>query len=53
MPHPIYASQSWVCIVNPGEASWNGVQDLLAEAHEFAAHKYANQKARQASSQEG
>src|SRR5258706_1919988 len=25
MPHPIYASQYWVCIVNPGEASWNRV----------------------------
>jgi predicted DNA-binding protein (MmcQ/YjbR family) len=49
MPHPIYASQYWVCIVNHGEASWNSVRDLLAEAHEFAARKYANQQTRQAS----
>jgi hypothetical protein len=21
MPHPIYASQHWVCVVNPGEAT--------------------------------
>jgi hypothetical protein len=53
MPHPIYASQYWVCIVNPGEASWNTVLDLLAEAHEFAARKYTNQQARRAASREG
>jgi hypothetical protein len=49
MPHPYYASQYWVCIVNPSEASWSRVVDLLAEAHAFAARKYANQQARQAS----
>jgi hypothetical protein len=48
MPHPIYASQYWVSIVNPGEANWPRVRDLLAEAHGFAARKYANQQARQA-----
>jgi hypothetical protein len=52
MPHPIYASQYWVSIVNPGEESWTRVLDLLAEAREFAARKYANQQTRQASSGE-
>lgn len=46
IPHPIYASQHWVCVVNPGEATWETVQTLLAEAHRFAARKYANHQAR-------
>jgi uncharacterized protein DUF6194 len=46
MPHPIYASQHWVCVVNPGEATLETVQTLLAEAHRFAARKYANQQGR-------
>jgi hypothetical protein len=49
MPHPIYASQHWVSIVDAGPENWSQVRDLLAEAHEFAARKYANQRARQAS----
>jgi hypothetical protein len=46
-PHPIYASQHWVSIVNPGPANWVRVRELLAEAHGFAARKYANHRARQ------
>jgi hypothetical protein len=46
MPHPVYASQHWVCVVNPGEATLETVRTLLAEAHGFAARKYANQQAR-------
>src|SRR5262249_30227539 len=48
MPHPVYGSQHWVCVVNPGEATLATVWALLAEAHAFAARKYANQRARQA-----
>jgi hypothetical protein len=43
IPHPIYASQHWVSVVNPGEATLDTVRTLLAEAHRFAARKYANQ----------
>jgi hypothetical protein len=46
MPHPIYASQHWVCVVNPGEATLETVRTFLAEAHGFAARKYANHQAR-------
>jgi Family of unknown function (DUF6194) len=46
MPHPIYASQHWVCVVNPGEATLETIRTLLAEAHVFAARKYANHRAR-------
>lgn len=42
MPHPVYASQHWVCVVSPGEATLDAVRPLLVEAHEFAARKHAN-----------
>jgi hypothetical protein len=47
MPHPVYASQYWVCVLNPGEATLESVRAYLAEAHGFAARKYANHRARQ------
>jgi hypothetical protein len=50
MPHPVYASQYWVSVVNPGEATMDAVRKLLAEAHGFAARKYANQQTRRAPS---
>ncbi|MFI6761788.1 DUF6194 family protein [Micromonospora sp. NPDC050417] len=46
MPHPVYASQYWVCVVNPGTQTWETVQTLLTEAHGFAARKYTNQQGR-------
>jgi hypothetical protein len=46
MPHPTYASQHWVCVVNPGPASLDRTKRLLAEAHAFAARKYTNYEAR-------
>jgi hypothetical protein len=42
MPHPVYASHHWVCVVNPAEATLDTVRTMLAEAHGFAARKYAN-----------
>ncbi|MEU4191496.1 DUF6194 family protein [Kribbella sp. NPDC026611] len=44
MPHPFYASQYWVAVVNPAEL--DPLVPLLAEAHAFAARKYANHQAR-------
>lgn len=46
MPHPIYAAQHWVCVINPSEATFDALRPLLAEAHEFAVRKHANHKAR-------
>jgi hypothetical protein len=46
LPHPIYASQYWVCVVNPGERTSDQVRQLLAEAHRFAARKYSNRVSR-------
>lgn len=50
MPHPVYAPQYWVCVVNPADVSLDAVRELLIEAHGFAARKYAKQQARRARS---
>jgi len=41
MPHPVYAPQSWVCVLNPSEATFQAVGPLLAEAYELAVRRYA------------
>jgi uncharacterized protein DUF6194 len=46
MPHPVYASQYWVCVVNPAEATLDRVRTWLAEAHGFATRKYGNRRTR-------
>jgi hypothetical protein len=46
MPHPVYAGQHWVCVLNPGAATLATVRVLLQEAHEFAARRHANHQAR-------
>ena len=48
MPHPYYASQYWVSVVNPGPATLDTVRTLLAEAYEFAVRKHTNKAARSA-----
>ncbi|MEU4381801.1 DUF6194 family protein [Micromonospora echinofusca] len=50
LPHPGYAPQHWVCVVNPGEATLATVRQLLAEAYAFAVRKHANNRSRQTSS---
>lgn len=42
MPHPIYAAQHWVSVVNPGPATAQAVKPLLDEAYAFAVRKHAN-----------
>jgi len=41
MPHPVYASQSWVCVLNPSDATFEAVRPLLAEAYDLAVKRYA------------
>ena len=41
MPHPVYAPQHWVCVLNPGESTVDTVRSLLTEAHTRAARSYA------------
>jgi hypothetical protein len=37
LPHPVYAVQAWVAIVNPGEQTADQARTLLAAAHARAA----------------
>ena len=36
LPHPHYAPQSWVCVVSPGDETFEVVRGLLREAYERA-----------------
>ena len=47
MPHPFYASQYWVAIVDP--TGLDQLLPLIVEAYQFAARKYSNHQARQTS----
>lgn len=40
IPHPVYATQGWVSIVNPGERTDAQVRLLLAEAHSRAVRRH-------------
>ncbi|MGV9676660.1 DUF6194 family protein [Nocardia sp. NPDC003482] len=46
MPHPVYAGQNWVTVVNPDAATLDSALALVAEAYDFAARKHANREAR-------
>jgi hypothetical protein len=41
MPHPEYAPQSWICVLNPSDATFqHTVQPLLAEAYNLAVQRH-------------
>lgn len=42
LPHPVYAAQGYVCVVNPAEATTDLVQQLLGEAHERSRARLRN-----------
>ena len=39
MPHPVYAPQSWVSVLNPSDATFESLQPLLQEAYARAAKR--------------
>ena len=46
MPHPVYASQSWVSILNPSEEVFNErVKPLLADAYQQAVRRFGRRRA--------
>jgi len=49
MPHPVYGTNHWVCVLNPSEATFATLKPLLAEAYERAVRRHAGiTKARRA-----
>ncbi|MGE3596842.1 MAG: DUF6194 family protein [Dehalococcoidia bacterium] len=40
MPHPAYARQSWVCVLNPVPETFEAVKPLLAEAYSIVAARH-------------
>jgi hypothetical protein len=40
LPHPIYAVQGWVSILNPGPRTATLAQHLVADAHELAQRRW-------------
>jgi Family of unknown function (DUF6194) len=47
LPHPIYASMSWVCVLNPSETTFERIKFLLQEAHQMAVESYVKRGQRQ------
>ncbi len=46
LPHPVYASQSWVSILNPSERVFDArVKPLLADAHQQAVRRFGRRQA--------
>jgi hypothetical protein len=47
MPHPVYGRMHWVCVLNPGDETFETkVKPLLAEAYAMATGKYDRKAAR-------
>ena len=42
MPHPLYAAQAYVCVLNPSDATFATVKPLLAEAYDIMFRRYAS-----------
>jgi len=43
MPHPDYAAQHFICVLSPGESTFERVKELLAEAYELARARFNKQ----------
>ena len=43
MPHPEYAQYHFICVLSPGEETFEKIRPLLAEAYDIAARRYASQ----------
>jgi hypothetical protein len=41
MPHPVYAAQSWVSVLNPSAQTFETVKPLLREAYEIVVRRQA------------
>lgn len=48
LPHPTYASQGWISVLNPAEQTGEHVRRLLDEAHALAVRRHARRLGAQA-----
>jgi hypothetical protein len=39
LPHPVYAPQSWICVLSPSEATFERMKPWLAEAYGIAVRR--------------
>ena len=46
MPHPVYASNHWVSVLNPSDETFASLRPLLDEAYGIAAARVGRRKAR-------
>ncbi|MGI8550682.1 MAG: DUF6194 family protein [Dehalococcoidia bacterium] len=44
LPHPFYAPQAWVCVLNPSAETFQTVQQLLAEAYDLAVGRHTRRR---------
>jgi len=44
MPHPDYAAQSWLCVLNPGDTTFQQLRPLLSEAYDLAVRRAARRE---------
>jgi len=40
IPHPVYATQSWVSVLNPSTQTFEAIKPLLAEAYDMAMKRH-------------
>ena len=48
MPHPEYASQSFICVLSPSPETFEKLRPMLAEAYDIAVRRQAKRADRQA-----
>ena len=44
MPHPVYARNHFVCVLNPSDSTFESIKPLLAEAHGIAVSRLERRK---------
>jgi hypothetical protein len=45
LPHPVYAAQSWACVLNPSRDTFDAVKPLPADAYARVATRHARRQA--------
>lgn len=44
MPHPVYGSMFWICVLNPSDQTFEIVKPFLAEAYDRAVRRQQNRR---------